>query len=766
MNCLLSARRLGGIAVGLAAVATLLVAPITARAAAPMEWTNHGPFGGYPTAFSVHPVNSEVVLVGTREGIFKTDDGGGHWSPASRGLSDLDVNALAFDVHKPSIAYAGTFDGLFRSTDGGESWAFVDGLDQNNTIDGVEVSRQHPGRVYAFGSWSVLRSNDYGKTWRQIFKGNPEQVGEVALAPSNDRILYMSTANVQTGDDDRIYRSSDSGETWTRLPFRIWTGTIAVDPANANRVFVIDDRGVFRTKDGGQNWSKVWDNYDSRNAEARNVVMSESAPSRIYVGGSFPSGRFVASSTDGADTWQTTRLAGFKAHPAMAVDRARAETLYFGGAEGIRKSEDGGITFRRQNHGLRGAPATSLDSDPFDARLLYASVGASGLFRSRDAGGSWTSISEGLRPDGDPYVGAGVRRVAVDAGGAVFATVQLDQPWFPERLYRSEDQGESWAEASIDTGDGPTAGRVVPHPVSTGRLVSVAGRTGQVYRTSDGGRTWNRVHTFNSPLAALEIDPETQMLFASVGADEAGTDGDERLMRSRDFGDTWERMSYPDLRHVGSIGVDPTTKAIFAGSSYSSAVARSTDLGESWEVRRVDPTNDASEILTIAVDPLDPKQVFAGTLFLGVWISQDRGTTWRAATPGVRGQTVMDLTFGRRHQGLDHILRARPLFAGLSKPGRSGVARSIPPPHNRVKPSVNGERRVGEVLACAKGEWSRASAHYYRWLRDGHSIDGATNRTYEVGRQDRGTRLSCRVRARGPGGSVRVRSDGVVIRNG
>ena len=132
-----------------------------------------------------------------------------------------------------------------------------------------------PGVYYAgAASGGVWKSSDGGVTWKPTFDGQSSQaIGALAVSQSNPNIVWAGTGEAWAVRDmdmmgDGIYKSTDAGETWTRMGLvdtgRI--GTIAIHPTNENIVMVCalgratgpqKERGVFRTEDGGRTWQHV-----------------------------------------------------------------------------------------------------------------------------------------------------------------------------------------------------------------------------------------------------------------------------------------------------------------------------------------------------------------------------------------------------------------------------------------------------------------------------------------------------------------------------
>jgi photosystem II stability/assembly factor-like uncharacterized protein len=148
------------------------------------------------TALAIQPGADLVVYAGTREGFFKSTDGGAHWSAAQQGMPKTVVRSIAILHGTPGETFAGTESGVFRSTDQGSSWTPVNsGLTSFSvaslatdssrlyastasglwTLSAGSWSLRSPdatgallfasGVLYAAGSGTILRSSDGGKTW-------------------------------------------------------------------------------------------------------------------------------------------------------------------------------------------------------------------------------------------------------------------------------------------------------------------------------------------------------------------------------------------------------------------------------------------------------------------------------------------------------------------------------------------------------------------------------------------------------------------------
>src|SRR6202163_708074 len=176
----------------------------------------------------------------------------------------------------------------------------------------------------------VWKTDDYGRTWTPIFDDQPTgSIGAIAVAPSDSNIIYVGSGEGLQRPDlsvgDGIYKSKDAGKTWTHLGLRNGQQIpqIAVDPRNANRLFVAvlghpygpnQERGIFRSIDGGQTFQKVL--YKDENTGGSDVEIDPSNPDLVYAAlwearqGPWENGAWngthggMFKSTDGGNTWR------------------------------------------------------------------------------------------------------------------------------------------------------------------------------------------------------------------------------------------------------------------------------------------------------------------------------------------------------------------------------------------------------------------------------------------------------------------------------
>jgi photosystem II stability/assembly factor-like uncharacterized protein len=263
----------------------------------------------------------------------------------------------------------------------------------------VAMDPRDPYVVYA-ASPHLYKSRDGGRSWTRI--ATLPGISALLVHPAAPDTLYLGG---QTDSDfGVVFKSSDGGGTWTLTPLPTNPWSFAGDPHDASTVFAGMDylfSSVYKTSDGGESWSP--------GSTLVGTIVSlgiDSSNSAIVYAGTDKSGfpdppsAAFARSQDGGETWSRLDPGTFERVSAIAIDPAVPSTLYIGlsatgGAErGVRRSEDGGISFARADHGLhREANVTNLVIDPANPSTLYAGTD-SGIYRSRDSGSSWTAIGQ------------------------------------------------------------------------------------------------------------------------------------------------------------------------------------------------------------------------------------------------------------------------------------------------------------------------------------------------------------------------------------
>ena len=468
-----------------------------------------------------------------------------------------------------------------------------------------------PGRPGVFymapNNGGVWKTIDGARTWRPIFDSQDTgSIGALAVAPSNPDVLYVGSGeglrrpDLSTGDG--MYRSSDAGATWTHLGLRDGQqiSAIAVDPRDARRLYVAvlghpfgpnPERGLYRSTDGGTTFEKVLGGGEDVGAVS--VAIDPHDARVLYAG--------LWASRNGP--WNLTRV------------YARYD------AGGLYKSRDGGTTWTKLGGGFpRIVGRIGISVSPVDSRRLYAIAekpdDGCGVYRSSDAGASWSAIDDEPRVCGRAEDFAGITADPHDRETVYSANTTT---------YRSTDGGRSWTGIKgAPGGDDYHTVWIDPNDSRTILLGCDQGATLSI----DGGTTWSS--WYNQPTAqfyhVITDDRFPYVVFGAQqesGSAEIASRGNDGAVTSREF--------HPvGVEEYGYVAPDPLHPWLIYGGKASVYDERT------GQTRDVSPTYDRKAYRFDRTNPLVFNRVDKRTLYLGlnvVFATVDGGQSWRTISP-------------------------------------------------------------------------------------------------------------------------------------
>ncbi len=250
-----------------------------------------------------------------------------------------------------------------------------------------------------------------------------------------------------------------------------------------------------------------------------------------------------------------------------------------------------------------------------------------------------------------------------DADVGVVSHADVDRG--PGGVYKSTDGGTGWGAVNMGLQFGNTSvsalaidDRTTPRTLYAATVGSADDRTdGGVYKSTDGGDTWNAADTglpANTAITALAMDPTAPSTLYSA------TNGG--VYKSTDGGDTWNAANagLPAKTSINALAIDPTTpRTLYAATNYP-RVYKSTDGGSTWNAASTG-LPDYSSVLVLAIAPTTPSTLYAGT-YPGVYKSTDGASSWQAANAGMFYTSVHALAIDPTTPGT--------LYAGTESNGR------------------------------------------------------------------------------------------------
>ena len=519
------------------------------------------------------------------------------------------VAALSVLVGPVGLAAQATFpSGAVQ----GPRWRHIGPFRAGRTKSAVGVPSQPNVFYMAATNGGVWKTNDAGRTWNPIFDDqNTGSVGAVEVAPSNPNILYVGSGeglqrpDLSTGNG--MYRSNDAGRTWAHLGLRDGQQIprIAIDPTNPERLFVAvlghpygpnAERGIYRSVNGGQSFERVL--FKDENTGGADVVLSPNDPNTVY-----------------AVLWE-------------ARQGPWENAAWSGANSGLFKSTDGGATWTQLAGGLPttadGLGRLGIGISPSNPRRMYvtATAGAkSGLYRSDDAGATWTRTTTDTR---------------IFGRGDDFAAVTVD-PRDPNTLYsmnvvawKSTDAGVTWTAFRGAPG-GDDYQRLWINPLVPTTMLLVADQGAVI--TVNNGETWSSWYNQGTAQFYHVTADNAWPYRVCGGQQESGS----ACVSSRGNDGS---ITYRDWRPVGAseysyVAPDPLNPDIVYGGTVSRFDRRT------GQTQNVSPTIGRTRgaagggpdyfrgvrTMPILFSPINPRKLYYGTNV--VWSTVNGGTTWK-----------------------------------------------------------------------------------------------------------------------------------------
>jgi photosystem II stability/assembly factor-like uncharacterized protein len=415
---------------------------------------------------------------------------------------------------------------LFRSDDDGDSWRAVPFPAQlRATLHAFVLDPQNSG-VYFVGLSSdqseysgIFRTSDSGVTWTRLPEPDLKAVWSIAIWPHDSRIIAAGTL-------DGVFLTRDAGESWTRITPAENRGlkpvvSLAFDPTDSKILYAGTPHLPWKTVDGGATWNSIHSGMLD-DSDVFSIHVDASHPLRVFA--SACSGIY-RSSNAGAAWTKLVRATGSSYRTyQITQDPDQPNIVLAGTTLGLEKSVDGGTTWHR----LSTQSTRSIAFDPFRPGRIFVATDEEGLFRSDDLGGTLRPINRGFC---NRLLGS------LAASGKVLYINSL-QNSANGPILRLADSEKTWAVV-------PSVTKLIRNQVI--RIVSVDSQRLYIVTASglvvsgDSGASW---HEISAPSAS----PLTDLLVSAADGRRFLVGTEEGIFQTDSAGQTWRPTLLPDVK--------------------------------------------------------------------------------------------------------------------------------------------------------------------------------------------------------------------------
>jgi photosystem II stability/assembly factor-like uncharacterized protein len=618
----------------LKAATILALTAACSLAVAAQSWQQVGPPGGDVRSLTADPRDARVLYLGTSDGhVFGSKDAGARWRQLGRVSSpDTVVFTLMVDRRDSDVIFAGTWPlsggkgGAWRSSDGGQTWKPAGLVGQ--TVRAITQAPSDLGTLYAGTLDGVYRSRDDGKNWERITPAGHVDLrnfDSLAVDPSDPNSIYAGTYHL-------AWKTTDGGRNWSPIHAGMIDDSdvmsLMLDRNDSNRLFATACSGMYRSTARGERWTKIQGIPFS--ARRTHFIHQDPSNPRVFYAGTTQG---LWKSEDDSLTWRRVTSPEWSII-GLVTDPKRPGRLVVGlERRGIVISENGGATYHSSNTGFEHQQTFlfAMDREQPQRMLVVLTNAAEAVRATEDGGRTWRTLGPGLKPELTNHVYAAPG--AAPAGGKGPRTTEWWASLTGGGLLRYDAKVNKWLAAGVISGAAPPAAKPAKGKAPASKKPAAAAKSSPfkarvhdvefasaawyaatdrgLHVSRDRGRTWN----------ALAVGSVKSAPVLSVRASEDGQRisvlTTESLSISADAGKTWHRNGLPTVAR-GQIRLEQAGQTLALASENGLYLTR--DNGQVWQQaditgRRIGGFAAVEDTLLVSTER-------------GLHISSDGGQRW------------------------------------------------------------------------------------------------------------------------------------------